>query len=64
MYETGEDYCSFLRLLIFNWFFLKYFTYELQVMEYLNGGPLLDVVCSFVRYTEEDVKGIIFQLIE
>ena len=33
-------------------------------MEYLAGGPLLDVICSFVRYTEEDVKNIIFQLTE
>ena len=37
---------------------------EHQVMEYLNGGPLLDVICSYVRYTEENVKEIIFQLIE
>jgi hypothetical protein len=34
------------------------------VLEYLEGGLLLDAICSFQTYSEDIVRGIILQLVE
>ena len=35
-----------------------------QVLDYLQGGELLDVICTFDSYSEDAVKDIILQLTE
>ena len=38
--------------------------FSIKVLDYLQGGELLDVICTFESYSEDAVKDIILQLTE